>query len=205
MPTVSLALTDTGTSLLYLDDLDYINLMLYICHDLPCFRVDEQESFRDEGKVWAIRNCQPEQMPDVWFQLDRHQYRLAPQAYIVAMAHEDGSHDCIVQFRQSRHPNGYALLGTAFLVNYFQIYDVTLSQLSLTPIAGDFAGHADESVTGFGEVRIADELDLEKRNIEQGTNAVMLSLAFFVWLLFSLRLRKAEMFGAVDTGYANVH
>ena len=45
-PIVKLALTDTGTSLLHLDKLDYMNLIELVCAGLDCFET--------ETNVWAI-------------------------------------------------------------------------------------------------------------------------------------------------------
>lgn len=45
-PIVKLALTDTGTSLLHLDKLDYMKLIELVCEGLDCFET--------EKNVWAI-------------------------------------------------------------------------------------------------------------------------------------------------------
>ena len=119
LPSVNFALTDTGTSLLYLDNLDYMKLIVELCAGLDCFETEDD--------LFAIKGCEPAHLPTIWIQLDRHMYKLAPQVYVVSLVYGDGSHDCIIQFRQNEEPIGYAVLGTVFLTNYFQIYDVTLN------------------------------------------------------------------------------
>ena len=59
-PSVSFALTDTGTSLLYLDKLDYTNLIDLVCEGLVCFETEEPN-------VWAIQDCSPSNLPVIWF------------------------------------------------------------------------------------------------------------------------------------------
>ena len=127
-PNVQFALTDTGTSLIYLDKLDYEAIIHTICKGLACFETEHEKN------VFAIRNCEPSEVPTIWVQLDLHEYKLAPQAYVVSLVYPDGSHDCIIQFRQNRKEEGFIVLGNLFLMNYFQVYDVTLNQLSLTPL-----------------------------------------------------------------------
>ena len=83
----------------------------------------------------------------------------------------------------------------------------------MTAIKGDnFTGHQNEQIVGFGEVVIADDLDLERRNIEQGTNSVMIFLSCLLLLTFAFRFKKIEKAdgnnNAIDNDeheYANVH
>jgi len=65
-PTVSLALTDTGASLLYLDPDDYLELISKVCEGLECFETI------DDPNVFAIKNCEPGDVPPIWLQIDRH-------------------------------------------------------------------------------------------------------------------------------------
>ena len=71
-PTVQFALTDTGTSLIYLDKLDYEAVIKQICKGQKCFETEQEKN------VFAIRNCEPSQVPTIWVQLDLHEYKLAP-------------------------------------------------------------------------------------------------------------------------------
>jgi hypothetical protein len=89
-PTVSLALTDTGASLLYLDPEDYVKLISKICKGLVCFQTP------DEPNVYAIKNCEPSDIPFIWLKIDRHQYKLAPQAYVISLVYPDGTYDCVI-------------------------------------------------------------------------------------------------------------
>ena len=52
-PTVQFALTDTGTSLIYLDKLDYEAVIKQICKGQKCFETEQEKN------VFAIRNCEP--------------------------------------------------------------------------------------------------------------------------------------------------
>ena len=61
-PSVNLALTDTGTSLIYLDELDYKNLIKFICEDLDCFEMKKA----DGDSIIAISECSAENLPDIW-------------------------------------------------------------------------------------------------------------------------------------------
>ena len=90
-PQARFALTDTGTSLIYLDGGDYHNLIEGICQDqLGCFESPH------EADVYAIKNCVPSQLPTIWIQIDLHDYKLAPQAYILSLVYPDESHDCLI-------------------------------------------------------------------------------------------------------------
>ena len=73
-PSVSFALTDTGTSLIYLDEIDFDNLIKFVCENLDCFRI----RYTGDELVWAVSDCSAEELPNIWFQLDRHLYKLAP-------------------------------------------------------------------------------------------------------------------------------
>ena len=95
-PKVRFALTDTGTSLIYFDELDYKAMIAGICADLECFETPY------EPNVFAIKNCEPSHLPDIWVQIDLHEYKLAPQAYVVSLVYPNGSHDCLIQLRQSK-------------------------------------------------------------------------------------------------------
>ena len=53
-PMVNFALTDTGTSLIYLDLKDYNELIRAICSGLECYETDY------EPNVYAILNCTPD-------------------------------------------------------------------------------------------------------------------------------------------------
>ncbi len=59
-PMVNFALTDTGTSLIYLDLKDYNKLINAICSGLECYETDY------EPNVYAILNCTPDQLPTIW-------------------------------------------------------------------------------------------------------------------------------------------
>ena len=146
-PKVSLTLTDTGTSLIFLDEPDFKALINTVCEGLDCFENTEQSG------VFAVKNCTPQDLPDIWLQIDRHSYRLAPQAYVVSVQQGDGSRDCQFLLRPNEAPTGFVLLGLPFLTHYFQIYDVKLNQLSLAPIRSDesFVGNDGSPITGFGE------------------------------------------------------
>jgi len=87
------ALTDTGTTLIYLDQIDYNRLIDAICDELDCFESPYEKD------VYAIKNCVPDELPTLWIQLDLHEYKLAPQAYILSLVYPDETHDCLIQFR----------------------------------------------------------------------------------------------------------
>jgi len=108
-PVVNFALTDTGTSLIYLDQKDYKALIGAICDRLDCYPT------KYDANVYAIEDCKPDDLPTIWVQIDLHDYKLAPHAYIVALHHENGSHECIIQFRQNARDTGYMVLGVLFL------------------------------------------------------------------------------------------
>ena len=72
MPKVKLALTDTGTSLIYFDSQDFKAVMDELCKDFTC---EEKDS---EAGVFSIRDCNVADLPTVWVHLDLHEYQIAP-------------------------------------------------------------------------------------------------------------------------------
>lgn len=112
-PKANFALTDTASTLLYLDPDDFFELIEKVCLGLDCFETVE------EANVFAIKDCEPDDLPFIWLKIDRHEYKLAPQAYIISVVYPDETHDCMIQFRKHPSQMGYALLGIPFLMNYF--------------------------------------------------------------------------------------
>ena len=78
---VDLMLTDSGTTLTYLPESTYFELVSELCRGKRCSDLASLTGV-------IVNNCDPKQFEPVWFQLDRHWYVLPQNAYLVLLARD---------------------------------------------------------------------------------------------------------------------
>lgn len=87
-----------------------------------------------------VRGCDPRSFEPVWFQIDRHSYKIPANSYLILLSTEadvEGLFYCEIRFARETTDRDYGILGINFLENYQQLYDVEVNQQCLKPIKDD--------------------------------------------------------------------
>ena len=67
-------------------------------------------------------------MNPIWFKLDRHWYKIAPNSYLYERRlNKDFIFVCNFKFREIGDHADHGMLGINFLQNYVQLHEVTLN------------------------------------------------------------------------------
>ena len=96
-----------------------------ICKDKDCFLPPLSPT-----GLLVIPYCDPDEFDPLWFQIDLHWYKLAPNSYLLFLGTDflTGTWYCEIRLNAMKNKRKeYGVLGINFLENYMQYHDVTLN------------------------------------------------------------------------------
>ena len=131
-PSVRNVLTDTGSSMIlgYYEDIEEI--MATICEYVNQ-NLNAKCSDQTKKQQFYITGCSSsviEQIPDIKLQIDSFEYVLRSEKFLTSKKIDNKEH-CIFNMHGTTKP--IWILGTPFLNDFYQVYDLKRNQVGLAP------------------------------------------------------------------------